>query len=246
MRCVAIVVAALALLTLSIRSRAAGVNLSWDNCGASGLQDKAIANCATANTGQQVLYASFVAPAGISLKSANMWFGLISASPLMPAWWTIGAPPNCRDGAVLTASFTPGCSGAMDYWSTVEGGPFGPTPSYITNPPPGTHMVPGLNHAGLNAFVAVNNDLAYAINEGQEIYLMTLTLTNTASTTCGGCDVPVCILFNLVELTDPPTVVSGPPAGGRDFVTWQGGAGAPCAEVPVRNVTWGRVKSLYR
>jgi hypothetical protein len=134
----------------------------------------------------------------------------------------------------------------MDYWSTVEGGAFGPTLSYITNPPPGTHMVPGLNHAGLNAFVAVNNDLAYTINEGQEIYLMTLTLTNTASTTCGGCDGPVCILFNLVELKDPPTVVSGPPAGGRDFVTWQGGAGAPCAEVPVRNVTWGRVKSLYR
>ena len=52
-----------------------------------------------------------------------------------------------------------------------------------------------------------------------------------------------------------------PPAGGRGrrrarrapravdadaWATWQGGAGADCSAVPVRAVTWGRLKGLYR
>jgi hypothetical protein len=229
------------------RAQTAGVNLSWDDCGGAGSQNMTRESCTGSDAGQQVLYASLVAPAGLTLKSANLWFGLISATPTLPPWWMIGDPPSCRAATSLTVSYGPGCPGATDYWSTIEGGPFGSAAIYVSNPPPGTpHMVPGTNHAGINTFVAVSNDLAYEINAGQEYYLMTLTLTNASSATCGGCDTPVCILFNLVELTDPPMAISGPPSGGRDFVTWQGGDSAPCAEVPVRNVTWGRVKSLYR
>jgi len=29
-------------------------------------------------------------------------------------------------------------------------------------------------------------------------------------------------------------------------MTWQGGAGANCNTVPVRNTTWGQIKSFYR
>ena len=36
-----------------------------------------------------------------------------------------------------------------------------------------------------------------------------------------------------------------PVTAGSNIVTWQG-VGADCNAVPVRNATWGAVKSLYR
>ena len=59
----------------------------------------------------------------------------------------------------------------------------------------------------------------------------------------------MCIVFNSAALSEPApapdAILSGPPTGGRNVITWQG-AGANCAAVPVRNRTWGQIKSLYR
>jgi len=40
--------------------------------------------------------------------------------------------------------------------------------------------------------------------------------------------------------------LSVPGQNDANWVTWQGGAGANCSAVPVRSVTWGRLKGLYR
>jgi hypothetical protein len=202
------------LATSSVATaQTSGINLSWDNCGRGRSTGQTSCGLHRLGRGEQILYASFVAPAGVTLKSATLWLGLVSATPILPAWWTIGAPPSCRTiASAMTSSFTSSCASATDYWATITGGPFGLPATYIQDPAPGTpHMVPGSNHAGISAQVAVDNNLAYQLTEGQEYYLMTLTFSNSGSTTCNGCDTPVCILFNLVELTEPYTVLTGPP-----------------------------------
>jgi hypothetical protein len=59
-------------------------------------------------------------------------------------------------------------------------------------------------------------------------------------------------VFNGMWLRRQPGAVGGdvqlsaPGLGEANWATWQGGAEATCAAVPVRAVTWGRLKGLYR
>ena len=77
------------------------------------------------------------------------------------------------------------------------------------------------------------------------------TLT-TGTTVCAGCSGPACLVLNSILLRRQPGAIGGdvavttPGPGDANWATWQGGAGANCASVPARAVTWGRVKSLYR
>jgi hypothetical protein len=245
LRLISIPLAAAILVAPPAFAQTPGVNLSWDDCGAAGSVDKARANCNTSDTGQQTFFGSFVAPAGITLNAADMFINMVSATPAMPAWWDIGAPPACRAANALAVFYNLPCGSAVEYWGTIPGGPFGGN-TYAVNPAPNPNQVPGPNHAALRAVVSVDNLAAQPITAGTEYYAVTVTLRNTASTTCAGCDVAVCMLFNACTLFDPQVTLAGPPTGGRDFITWQGGTGAPCAEVPVHNTTWGQVKSLYR
>lgn len=227
-----------------------GLNLSWDECGVAGVQDKTVANCTASNTGQNTMFASFVAPAGIAaLASADIFINIVVATPALEAWWDIGSLPACRPPNSLQMNFTSPCGSATDYWGSVAGGPLGGS-SYIKDPQGSANQVGGPNHAGFRGIVAVDVTQTGPVAEGDQVYLCTVTLRNLASTTCVGCATPACFLFNNVNLeqsgTTVVTSVFGPPTGGRDFVTWQGGVGAPCAEVPVKNQTWGQIKSVYR
>jgi hypothetical protein len=71
---------------------------------------------------------------------------------------------------------------------------------------------------------------------------------------CAGCGLDACIVLNQVELyqtvgSPGGDIVMLRTEGIRQFVTWQGGeiGGNGCpASVPVRNTTWGAIKSNYR
>jgi hypothetical protein len=41
-------------------------------------------------------------------------------------------------------------------------------------------------------------------------------------------------------------LLQSPGPGNANWAQWNGGQGADCALVPVRKVTWGRVKGIYR
>jgi hypothetical protein len=243
------VVAGGLLIAAAAGAQTPGINLSWDDCGTAGVGDKTRANCTASNTGTQTFYASFVAPGGITaLNSAEIYLGIVTAGPLT-AWWDIGVPPACRAANSLQMDYISACGTGLDYWSSIPNGPIGSS-NYTKDPARNANQVPGANHASFRGVVAVDATQAGPISQGTEVYLCTVNLRNTASTTCAGCDQPACFLFvnlNMEQSFGGANIqLFGPPTGGRDFVTWQGGAGAPCAEVPIRNQTWGQVKSLYR
>ena len=71
---------------------------------------------------------------------------------------------------------------------------------------------------------------------------------------CPGCEQPMCMCLENLTLyqtagTPPMDAILLTEAASRNYVTWQGGAvpwsGCPGA-TPVKNRTWGSVKSLYR
>jgi len=235
------------------QTAANGLNLSWDDCGSAGVVDKTVANCAALTSGSNTYYGSFVVPAGGlgSLNSAEIYIGIVSSSASMPAWWTIGIAPNCRPGSSMTMAYNTACGSATDYWSLAPSGPSGGA-NYIVDPPAGSaNAVPGPNHAIHRGVCAISALETSALTAGTEVYCMTVAVKNNAqNATCAGCTTPMCLLFNALNLgqnaPDPNYTLSGPGAGGRDFITWQGGAGANCAEVPNRVTTWGQIKSIYR
>lgn len=69
---------------------------------------------------------------------------------------------------------------------------------------------------------------------------------------CAGCLAPACLVLNGITIRRLPgapggdVIISSVGAGNPNWVTWRGGAGADCSLVPVRAVTWGRIKTLYR
>ena len=77
-------------------------------------------------------------------------------------------------------------------------------------------------------------------------------LTTGEGTVCGGCAGSACLVLNGMWIRRQPGAVGGdvllsePGTGQANWATWQGGTGADCAAVPVRAVTWGRLKGLYR
>jgi len=83
-----------------------------------------------------------------------------------------------------------------------------------------------------------------------------LNLSNAGTvapqTVCEGCLGSACLVLNSVLIQRQPGAAGGdvligqPGPGDANFATWRGGSDAGCRAVPVRAVTWGQVKSLYR
>jgi hypothetical protein len=100
-----------ALLALTATgASAAGVNLSWNNCGAAGTSDKAFA--CDSNTASAVFVASVFAPATIGLwTSFETEIIVVSSGTTFPDWWRLrnqtGQNGQCRNGALsVSQDFT--------------------------------------------------------------------------------------------------------------------------------------------
>lgn len=232
-----------ALLSLCASTAlAAGIKLAWDDCG--GPIDKAFA-CNT-NAGNNFIFGSFVAPAGVTRLTANeIVIDMASASPVMPAWWEFKNTGACRQTA-LSIGFdgTTSSSGqCADYWGGQAAGGIG---AYRTDL--------GGNRRRIVAVCAVPPSAAGPVTADAEYFSFRLLVNNTKTVgagSCGGCAEPVCLVLSQIKLTQPLGFGDFPltnAAGGNFYVTWQGGGvfgGCPAA-TPTRNTTWGSVKALYR
>ena len=227
-------------LVASIAS-AAGVNLAWTDCGSFGAQNKTFA--CNVNTGSDVLYGSFVPPAGVTKLTGNeMVLDLLTENPAFTQWWQFKNVGSCRQTS-LAASFAANASGNCgDYWS---GQASGGLASYVVGQSGMT------NRARVLLVCAVDQNLAGPVDNTTEYYSFALTMNHAKTVgtgACTGCTDKVCIVLNSIKLTQPVGVgdftVSDPVTS--QIATWQGEATATCLPVPARNRTWGQVKSLYR
>jgi hypothetical protein len=217
---------------------AAGVNLSWTDCGAGGQQNRDFA--CQSNAGSNVMVASFDPPAGLTkVVGVNLIYDLQSASDPLPAWWDLFNPGACRGGPTLNTVFANAT--CVDYFLAAGAGG-------IT-----AYLNTGSNKRRLGGSWSANEADAGPVQAGTEYYAVNVVISNAKTVGgCAGCGDGVCIVLNEIQIGQPAGTPGESPQvtnpRDRNFITWQGGAvvgGCPGA-TPTINKTWGQVKSIYR
>lgn len=220
---------------------AGGIDLTWGlGCYPETPQVLRTFACNT-NSGFAPITASFVPS-----TDAPLWIGIESTVQLqvqatyVPDWWQFSNSGTCRQSALTTSSdFTSAPALACaDPWA---GAGVGGITSYIA----GNSLSPPAP-AWLR--------LAYALASPAPIFRSveyygfraTINFSKTVGIgACAGCTIPVLIVLNEIRSAqnNGVTEIDTTPVSNA-CVSWQSGSG--CQIVPVRNVTWGAVKSMYR
>lgn len=232
--------AAFALLCVAPAARATGVNLFWNECAAGGGVSNVNWAC-NSNVGLHALYGSVVPPPGITRATGvQVVVDLLTQDPGFTAWWAFRGVGACRIGLNVSGdlSGTPGCS---DFLRALGG------PGTTTF----TRGFAGMSdRARITTTFLYDSSLAVPVEGDREYYAVRYTILNSntiGANACTGCTDGVCLVLNSVAITQvgplPTIVVSG--AASNDHATWQGGLSGDCALVPVKNRTWGAIKSLY-
>lgn len=242
-------------LTATMASAAQGVNIRWQACfGDGGTFNRAFA--CNSNLGSHLLVGGFELGSDLASVSGNETvIDFAADAPTLPAWWDFKNAGTCRSTS-LSMNFAISAA-AVNCFDWANGQAGGGLAAYIVNPAgiagPNTSRVVGASAVPSNALAELFGAVEYfsfnlAINNAKTV--------GTGS--CAGCLVPVCIVFNSLNVTTPLPAnnrkLIGPTNGtDSNIATWQGG-GAPttgrgtgCPQsTPTRNSTWGAVKSLYR
>ena len=234
-----------ALIAISATTAfAAGINLSYNDCGTFGTENKTFA-CNT-NSGNSIMVASFVAPAGIGqYLSCESNLEIQTDSATLPDWWQFKNAGTCRSASLsLSGDFTSGPFNCTDFFAGAAAGGIGAYNPGYTLP----------NRARIVLVLAVPSANAGPLNEGEQYYAYKLTFNNAKSIgtgSCAGCLTPACINTRFIKLVQPlgapggDVTVSNP--ADRAYVRWQSASAATCVgATPTRNSTWGSVKALYR
>jgi hypothetical protein len=249
-RILAILLVACLLAAGSSAVRAAeGLYLTWNDCasGAGATHDLG-SDCAS-ETGQQDLYCAFGVPAPLdSVLGLELVVDVQGADPKLPDWWRFEVG-GCRAGELRVRFAFPSPSPCRDF---LRGNASGDVQAYYLREPHG-----GANQARIAVAASLLASVGGYASLGPDsmYYAACLSLTNThtiGAGACAGCSRPVCLVLNSITVRRQPGAVGGdqflsePGPDQANWATWQSGLGADCAAVPVRAVTWGRIKSLYR
>ena len=230
-------------------SAAEALYLTWAECALdpSAAHDRG-SGCAT-NLNQQDLYCAFRVPTEVdSVLGLELVLDVQHSAVTMPDWWMF-ASDGCRAGELrVSFDFTTSAVCADFLLGNAAGGLQG----YYVGQPRG-----GAGQARIKMAASVLPSFGYATLVPAEMYYgARLTITNIGTVSpgnvCPGCGEPACLVLNSILLRRQPGAQGGdvflaaPAPANGNFATWQGGTGADCLAVPVRPVTWGRLKSLYR
>jgi len=247
--------ACLLLLLPLCASAGEGVNLAWNHClgEGTGVQNAVFA-CDT-NAGSHVLVGSFVLGANLPTVSGfESVTDLVSASPVLPAWWEFRNAGSCRQGS-LTASLSPDPANVVCVdWS--NGAAAGGLAAYCVTATGCADSPAAANAARIKVVGAVSVANIQNLSAGVEYFVFSLAIDHAKTVgagACTGCSTPVCLVLNSILCARPVGLgdhkISGGTAPGTNFATWQGGAvagiGCPAATA-VRRSHWSAVKALYR
>lgn len=244
---------------------APGVNLRWDQCyGDGGAWNKVFA-CNT-NVGFERLVLSFeLTEPKTRVQSLLFHVALTSASPTLPAWWSMMASGGCRTGLGFDASAPVGSSNCTDWADGIFGSISDYTPSS-----PNSMVIFG----GEAASVGQLRDLVPGVEYAVGAIAISRNKTVGAGS-CGGCATPVCLLFSDLRIDSTPAtpgsrtwLTQGANYSGSAIAYWQGAyvqsvtphrfdsggfivpavitSCVPYSTTAAKPSTWGAVKSLYR
>ena len=236
------------LLSLPALAHAEGVNVRWDHCFGDGDGPNRTFACDT-NTGLNPLVLSFELDTPMTdVAGLEIHVELASASPVLPEWWSFLNAGTCRQTALRLSMSPPGDAVTCVTWGneSAMGGGIGAYNIGFRGP----------HTARVLAVVAVQSTALATLAAGQEYFAASLVINNSKTVgagACAGCDVPVCIVFQRLDVvpisgTNSRRLEQGANGQGSRFVFWQnGGSGTTCSPVThSRPSTWGQVKGLFR
>jgi hypothetical protein len=235
------------LLVLSASlAMAAGYNITWGTaCGSTPVSLMTFACASNTTPANWRWTTSFKLDADIEdyINFDTYVEGVFEAG-LIPDWWKLSITTDCR-GATTNSwahtSATPGSCVDPFEGTATGGGGYG----YLTT-----------SQVQIEAVYTVATGVH--VTAGDEVYMSTFAFKNyktVGTPKCDGCAGGA--VFGLLkaligrEFAPVPNNViklQDPFEGGNACLRWQHGwTGQPCnPPVPVRNTTWGQVKSLYR
>ncbi len=225
---------------------AQGINVSWDDCwAAGGVAAKQFA-CDT-NTGASRMVGSFMsATPQPGFVGVEIVIDLQVDTVEIPPWWQFFNAGACRLEALqATFDFDALGSGACAHPFGQAG--LGGLAAYQTNRTDPPNPYPTAARARVKAAGAVA--VPHAIAAGVEYYGFVLGLDHTRTVgagACAGCATGVTLVLNEIksaELNGRGVRHTAPL--GHQCVTWHAGT-VPCATLPARRATWGRIKSIWR
>ena len=238
-----LVVLAFALLVPSAVSAQGGINLSWDDCGASGAGLKFFA--CDSNAGSSTLYVSAVTSVSMpQLNGVSIVIDIQTSATELSDWWKMSSG-GCRVSAITgNMNFTSGPFSCYDVWAGRASGGVSYTPAFG-----------GPNRARLRGVAAIPGTTPAP--ETAEMYLFAFRISHEKSTgegSCAGCTDKAVLVLNSVLLTQPIGVgnytLTAPLNSG--YASWRcsawlgkGGLEFSCTS-PTKKNSWGAIKSLYR
>jgi len=242
---------ALALVTLAGIATASppleAIRMAWDDCQISAGANRDNPFLCSTNFGSGSLYCGFsVAQPIDQVVGLELVVDIQHSLASLPDYWRLGPLPDCRHD-MLSAS--------LDFSATTEcvdpvfGGAL--VQDYIEGQPGGL-----TSQARIKAvvFIPSPDTRSFATDTVYHAIRLVLSYDRTQNVGfCQGCTYTACLVLNSILVRRVAGAVGGdvmltqPGSGNANWTTWRVGNGsADCAAVPVQNLTWGRIKSLYR
>ena len=234
------------LLSIATPALAGGVNLAWgERCWPDNPIDWRSFACDTNGgieqlTGSFRLYADLQGFFGIE-AIVDLW----SPGTLLPDWWQLWNPGACRESSLTaTWDFSTSPPGRCPSpWQGQVVGGIGAYQTALFPPPTGIVSAPYRGRIKL-AFVMPTDRTTLSRTLEYRAFRLAIDHQRTVGDSpCTGCAAGVCLqLSQIMVLGDSYMAISAPAV--NRLLEWNGPA--MCLGDPVRNTTWGRVKSLYR
>lgn len=243
-----LVAAALGLLGLcpAPGQAAEALYLKWNDCPLGATAASNLNFACNSDAGQDELVCAFTMPqAANNVIAVEIVLDIQHATSPLPDWWRLQSG-GCRSASDLSASADfSGKTACLDMWGSATRTAM--VQGYIPTEPRGADSQARIK-------VTANVLPADAVSvDGANMYYAARIILKHANTVggaaCAGCDQAACLVLNSIligRVPDPSIVLQMPGPGDGNWARWQGGAGADCAAVPVRNRAWGQLKSQYR
>jgi hypothetical protein len=234
-----IVLVALLVLACGVaRPAAAGINLSWNDCGAFGSSSTPL-TC-TSNVGKllMIVSATPTVTLGQALTQETV-IDIVTSGPTLSPWWDMRASGGCRPTSCSASfSFEP-LANCADPWSGQALGGFDYGIAPIFNAPSGTD-------ARIRTVCALPAHSPVVLEAGTEYYMCEIII-NKAKTvglgSCAGCTDDGTFTLESVKISEPDNA----PEGNPTYTTPDNGVVIMTnGPTPTLNRTWGRLKALYR